>query len=622
MRIESTVVAVSWIPSEAVKGVMKAPVRAGHGPLRRAAARRRSGDLEAGGPRDRFRFANELRAWIEVDDDGAIVGHGYAGGGVIGSTTLGLGPGQATFEAVAYPDLQARARGGRRLGAASSRPPAAAPASRRPGASTARRSCSTTPPLAWTTLVAHPPRRRPADCELVGASPFPRHWVYGPDGDAAAKSGLIDFKDWYRHAFGEAHARGATRTRRRSSPRSRRRSSGSCRATIMRRGQAEDPQAQGGRRRSIEQGEEGDALFLLLDGVLRVEVDGEPVAELGPGALLGERAVLEGGRRTATLVAVTPCKVAVARQRRARPAAQLAEVSAGPPPRRTHGAARLRVHVLGVRGSTPAPGREFARVGGNTSCVALAHDGEPPSLVLDAGTGLRGLGALLGGAPFRGAILLGHLHWDHTQGLPFFAAGRPRPAPRCASACPTRRTATRRRRARAGRCRRRTSRSAPRSCGAGGRFEGLEPGLPPARRASRCWPSRSRTRAGAPSASGSPTGAAPIAYLSDHEPVRARARARRLGPVPRGRPGPGRRGRRARPRRPAHRGGAAGRRPLRPLGRRLRRAGSASAAGAAQRAALPPRPEPHRRRGRRPRRRLRRPARAVLAAAEGAVIDL
>lgn len=82
----------------------------------------------------------------------------------------------------------------------------------------------------------------------------------------------------------------------------------------------------------------------------------------------------------------------------------------------------MRVHALGVRGSTPAPGHAFARHGGNTSCVALARDGEPPSLVLDAGTGIRGLGALLGERPFRGALLLGHLHWDHTQGLPFSPA--------------------------------------------------------------------------------------------------------------------------------------------------------------------------------------------------------
>jgi ribonuclease BN (tRNA processing enzyme) len=53
----------------------------------------------------------------------------------------------------------------------------------------------------------------------------------------------------------------------------------------------------------------------------------------------------------------------------------------------------------------------------------LAHDGEAPSLVLDAGTGLGRLSRLLRDQPFRGAIVLGHLHWDHTHGLPFFPAG-------------------------------------------------------------------------------------------------------------------------------------------------------------------------------------------------------
>jgi phosphoribosyl 1,2-cyclic phosphodiesterase len=55
--------------------------------------------------------------------------------------------------------------------------------------------------------------------------------------------------------------------------------------------------------------------------------------------------------------------------------------------------------------------------------VAVAHDGLPPSLVLDAGTGLRNLTPVLGDTPFSGTIVLGHLHWDHVIGLPFFAAG-------------------------------------------------------------------------------------------------------------------------------------------------------------------------------------------------------
>jgi CRP-like cAMP-binding protein len=60
----------------------------------------------------------------------------------------------------------------------------------------------------------------------------------------------------------------------------------------------------------VEQGEPGDELFFLFDGVLRVEADGRPVAQVGPGAILGEMALLHQGRRVATLRAVTPCRVA------------------------------------------------------------------------------------------------------------------------------------------------------------------------------------------------------------------------------------------------------------------------------------------------------------------------
>ena len=81
----------------------------------------------------------------------------------------------------------------------------------------------------------------------------------------------------------------------------------------------------------------------------------------------------------------------------------------------------MNVTFYGVRGSTPAPGADFVRVGGNTSCVGVETGDGAPVLVLDAGTGLRRLADTLDGAPFRGTILLTHLHWDHVQGLPFFA---------------------------------------------------------------------------------------------------------------------------------------------------------------------------------------------------------
>jgi len=82
----------------------------------------------------------------------------------------------------------------------------------------------------------------------------------------------------------------------------------------------------------------------------------------------------------------------------------------------------MRVRFYGVRGSTPAPGPETARYGGNTSCVDVRlADGS--IVVLDAGTGLRKLGNVLRekvvNAPVH--LLLSHTHWDHVLGLPFFA---------------------------------------------------------------------------------------------------------------------------------------------------------------------------------------------------------
>jgi phosphoribosyl 1,2-cyclic phosphodiesterase len=83
----------------------------------------------------------------------------------------------------------------------------------------------------------------------------------------------------------------------------------------------------------------------------------------------------------------------------------------------------MRVTFYGVRGSTPAPGPDTARYGGNTSCVEvrLADDS---LLVLDAGTGMRKLGGALssnGGLTTPVHLLLSHTHWDHVLGLPFFA---------------------------------------------------------------------------------------------------------------------------------------------------------------------------------------------------------
>ena len=82
----------------------------------------------------------------------------------------------------------------------------------------------------------------------------------------------------------------------------------------------------------------------------------------------------------------------------------------------------MRIRFWGTRGSIATPGRDTNHFGGNTSCVELTTaDGDV--LILDCGTGARELGAELMARPqkpIHANILLGHTHWDHIQGFPFF----------------------------------------------------------------------------------------------------------------------------------------------------------------------------------------------------------
>jgi phosphoribosyl 1,2-cyclic phosphodiesterase len=84
----------------------------------------------------------------------------------------------------------------------------------------------------------------------------------------------------------------------------------------------------------------------------------------------------------------------------------------------------MRVKLWGVRGSTPTPERRNARYGGNTTCLEVRLD-NGTLIILDCGSGLRSLGKSLlrefGEHPIRGFIFLTHFHWDHIQGIPFFA---------------------------------------------------------------------------------------------------------------------------------------------------------------------------------------------------------
>jgi Cyclic nucleotide-binding domain len=163
---------------------------------------------------------------------------------------------------------------------------------------------------AWTTLQLVVYADGTAKAAMVGASPFPRHWIYDHAGNLVEKSGSIDFDAWYRESFGPNTPWGEndwtslvtvveSELERELS------------ASVMKSGVKLEKRKLGEGEALVREGEEGRDLFLILDGVLRVEQGGEAVAEVGPGAILGEKALLGDGKRTATLVASTNARVAV-----------------------------------------------------------------------------------------------------------------------------------------------------------------------------------------------------------------------------------------------------------------------------------------------------------------------
>ncbi|MGB8361280.1 MAG: cyclic nucleotide-binding domain-containing protein [Acidimicrobiia bacterium] len=305
MRIERSVTSISWIPSEAMTGPMRVPMDLGIGHYDQAPPDRVTrDDLETLRKDDRYRFANHLSGWIDVED-GEIVDAGYSGGGYVGSTTARLGL-AITVPGVSFPVLQERPRieGGKAHFTQTAGGRTGAPLPHRIDRPPYVRM---TAPTAWTTLALTVTGEGEADFELVGASPFPRHWVYDSDGNLAAKSGLIDFSEWTRvNDHGHSPWHDFDRPALMSEVESQVERSLS--SAVM-SGRPDLHAIEEGVD-LITQGQTGGEIFLVLDGMLRVSVDGTDVAELGPGAIVGERAVLEGGRATATVTALTPVRAA------------------------------------------------------------------------------------------------------------------------------------------------------------------------------------------------------------------------------------------------------------------------------------------------------------------------
>jgi len=307
MRIESAVTCVSWIPSTAVAGTAKIPFAAGVMHYDDPPPEQLK-DLDAAVGPEGARFANELRAWIEVAD-GKITGYGQGGAGRISNTLFRLGGMQVLVVAVGYPDLRPEPLVGEDFVRFTQT------AGGRPGMPTPRLVkgapfVKIQGPAVWTTLALTLYADGSTGHELVGASSFPRHWIYDADGKLVGKSALIDFKTWYRtatvarspwhqHENAVLAAEAETPVERQLSQ------------VIMRGGLGPKPKPAKVKAGAtiLAEGEASDDIILVLDGLVEVDVGGTVVGRLGPGAVLGERASLEQGRRTATVHALTECRI-------------------------------------------------------------------------------------------------------------------------------------------------------------------------------------------------------------------------------------------------------------------------------------------------------------------------
>ena len=205
MRVESSVTSISWIPSESVSGLPKVAFVAGAThyddppPDRIESAE----DLERFFTAERFRFANRLSAWIEVDG-GRVVDTGYSGRGYISCTRVRLGHvAEVVFQPAEFPELLAEPEVGetsvRFVQTTGGRTGMPAPrrVRRRPLVQWAS-------PSVWTTLALTISADGSSEGGLVGASQFPRHWVYGSDGRLeTTKSGLAASREWFQTSFGQ-----------------------------------------------------------------------------------------------------------------------------------------------------------------------------------------------------------------------------------------------------------------------------------------------------------------------------------------------------------------------------------------------------------------------------------
>jgi Cyclic nucleotide-binding domain len=309
-RIERQATTISWIPSDSIPGfMMRTPFEKGimhfHPPPPLVLE-----DLNGMQRRGEFRFANQLDAWVEVEA-GEIRDCGYSGTGLtMGLTPISAGRFRVLLPTKANPVIrhapQVVAGEATFVQTAGGRPifSVVRPSLHRP-------FLLTKPFNIWTTIALTIRTDGQARQRLAGASPFPRHWLYDGEGKLAEKATLTRNEVWIKTVFGRHTPWGGeNETPVVSDP-----------ETELERSLSEQTMQAGARPEVrnlrpgeflFRQSEEATTIAVVLDGDFEVSVDERVVGHVGPGTVVGERASLEGGQRTAALRATTDCRVAEA----------------------------------------------------------------------------------------------------------------------------------------------------------------------------------------------------------------------------------------------------------------------------------------------------------------------
>lgn len=306
MRVTASVTSISWIPSDAIRGLTRMPFDLGvthyDDPPPATIT-----DVESLVHPDGARFANRLSAWVDVED-GRIIGHGMDGYGRVSNTAVRIAGMRILVEAVPFtelcPEPEVMEGHVRFVQTAGGRPGVPAP-----------RLVPQAPfvkiqgPTVWTTLALTLHADGSSSHELVGGSPFPRHWIYDSAGHLAGKSAVIDFNKWYKTAT-TANSPWGDREMQVTSVEAETALERRLSEVIMRRGRKPPkPRRVTAGTVVFRETDVGEELIFLLDGMMGIEVGDEVVAQVGPGSLLGERSRMESGRRTATVRALTACRV-------------------------------------------------------------------------------------------------------------------------------------------------------------------------------------------------------------------------------------------------------------------------------------------------------------------------